>query len=206
MATTHHASAVRTSRVPAAARRSRWALVGVVLTVAGSAACSPAGPAGSAGGPAPTGSGGGAMTAADGHVADGEELSAFADVPALTNLDGELRAAVQDAARDATADGVDFHVASGWRSAAYQQALFDAAVQQYGSPEAAREWVLRPEESAHVTGDAVDIGPTDAMSWLAQRGSDYGLCQTYGNEMWHFELAVERGGECPAPVADPTAG
>ena len=144
------------------------------------------------------------MTVEDGWIADGEELSAFADVPAITQLDDALRTAVQDAARDANAAGVDFHVSSGWRSAAYQQSLFDAAVREHGSPEAARGHVLRPDESAHVTGDAVDIGPTDAMDWLSRHGSDVGLCQTYGNEMWHFELAVERGGECPAPAADPT--
>ncbi|WP_299951858.1 VanZ family protein [uncultured Modestobacter sp.] len=175
-------------------RSRRWLVVTLVaapLLVVGLAGCC---------------SGGGAFTAADGHVADGEELSPFADVPAITRLDDALRRAVQDAAREATADGIDFHVAGGWRSAAYQQALFDAAVERYGSPEAAREWVLGPDESAHVTGDAVDIGPTDAMSWLSQHGADHGLCQTYGNEMWHVELAVEPGGQCPAPAADPTAG
>ena len=65
--------------------------------------------------------------------------------------------------------------------------------------------MLTPDESAHVTGDAVDVGPTDAMYWLARHGSDHGLCQTYANEIWHFELAVEPGGRCPAPAADPTA-
>ncbi|MCZ2820738.1 VanZ family protein [Modestobacter sp. VKM Ac-2977] len=208
----------RRSRRGAACRARRGivaALVTAPLLIAGVAGCSSAGPsvppgasalAGVAGTPAPDASGGGAMTVENGHVPDGEELSAFADVPAITGLDDALRTAVQDAARDATADGMDFHVSSGWRSAAYQQALFDAAVEQYGSPEAAREWVLRPDESSHVTGDAVDIGPTDAMYWLSRYGSDYGLCQTYGNEMWHYELAVERGGQCPAPAADPTAG
>lgn len=197
------------------ARRTRRGLVAALVTapllIAGVAGCSSTGPAAvplttALAGAADAPSGGGAMTAENGHVADGEELSAFADVPAITGLDDELRTAVQDAARDATADGVDLHVASGWRSAAYQQALFDAAVEEYGSPEAAREWVLRPDESSHVTGDAVDVGPTDAMYWLSRYGSDYGLCQTYGNEMWHYELAVERGGQCPPPAADPTAG
>jgi LAS superfamily LD-carboxypeptidase LdcB len=139
---------------------------------------------------------------ADGVVADGDELSPFADVPAITGLEDDLRTAVQDAARDATADGVDFHVSSGWRSAGYQQALFDEAVAMYGSPGAARAYVLPPAESAHVTGRAVDIGPTDAMSWLTQHGADYGLCQMYANEMWHFELAVERGGQCPEQAGD----
>jgi D-alanyl-D-alanine carboxypeptidase len=56
-----------------------------------------------------------------------------------------------------------------------------------------------------VTGDAVDIGPTDADSWLQQHGDRYGLCQTYANEMWHFELATEPGGTCP-PGKEDAAG
>ncbi|MGY2066509.1 VanZ family protein [Blastococcus sp. SYSU DS0619] len=219
-AASRRAAVRRAARRRGGARRPRRgllsALVVTPLLVAGGTGCSSSGPAAgpvtsaSAGTvdapPLSASDDGGVMTVEHGHVADGEELSAFADVPAITGLDSALRTAVQDAARDASAHGVDFHVSSGWRSAAYQQALFDAAVEQYGSPAAAREWVLRPDESSHVTGDAVDIGPTDAMSWLAQHGSDYGLCQTYGNEMWHYELAVERGGRCPAPAADPTAG
>ncbi|MGY1838177.1 MULTISPECIES: VanZ family protein [unclassified Modestobacter] len=204
LVTVHLAVARRAGRRPR--RGLRVALLTTPALIAGLAGCSQTAPAGGAGAPVPRVPDGEAMTVENGHVADGEELSAFADVPAITNLDSALRMAVQDAARDATADGVDFHVSSGWRSADYQQALFDAAVARYGSPDAAREWVLGPDESSHVTGDAVDIGPTDAMSWLSQHGSDYGLCQTYGNEMWHFELAVERGGECPAPADDPSAG
>ena len=146
------------------------------------------------------------LTAEDGFVPDGTQLSPFDDVPAITRLDAALRAAVQEAHRQAAADGVDLHVTTGWRSAAYQQVLFDDAVREYGSPEAARAHVLRPDESAHVTGDAVDVGPTDAMYWLSRFGSDVGLCQTYANEAWHFELGVEPGGECPPPAADPRAG
>ena len=198
---------VLTSTCLAAARRPRrWAAVLVApLLVAGLAGCSSAGPAGDGGHGGIGTAVGGALTVADGYVADGEELSPFADVPAITGLDDALRTAVQDAARAAAADGIELHVSSGWRSAAYQQQLFDAAVAEYGSPEAARQWVLGPDESAHVTGDAVDIGPTDAMYWLSWHGADHGLCQTYANEIWHFELAVEPGGECPASAADPTA-
>ncbi|MGY1858139.1 VanZ family protein [Modestobacter sp. SYSU DS0290] len=208
---TRRARAGRRRRLPAGLLTVPLLTVGLLAALT---ACQTTGATGSvtpgltvAGSPPATGRPtAGALTAADGWVPDGEPLSPFADVPAITNLEPALRRAVQDAARDATAAGVAFHVSSGWRSAAYQQALFDAAVAEYGSPEAARQWVLRADESSHVTGDAVDIGPTDAMSWLSQHGSDYGLCQTYGNEMWHFELAVERGGQCPAPAADPTAG
>ncbi|ANP74558.1 M15 family metallopeptidase [Cryobacterium arcticum] len=138
------------------------------------------------------------MGAADGLIEEGEAVSPFADdLPAIANLDPDLRAAMQNAARDAIADDIDFVVTSGWRSAAYQQSLLDAAVIEYGSLEAAGQFVLSPEQSRHVTGEAVDIGRTDADSWLSQHGADYGLCQIYANEMWHFELATEPGGDCP---------
>ena len=139
----------------------------------------------------------------DGVVDEADGISPFADeLPALAKLDPALRDAMQAAARDAIADGVDFIVTSGWRSVAYQQSLLDAAVVEYGSAEAAGEFVLSPDESKHVTGEAVDIGRTDANSWLSQHGADYGLCQIYANEMWHFELATEPGGDCPPQLSN----
>ena len=144
---------------------------------------------------------------ADGLIEEGEAVSPFADdLPAIANLDPELRSAMQNAASAAIDDGIDFVVTSGWRSAAYQQWLFDEAVAEYGSVDTARQFVLSPDRSKHVTGEAVDIGRTDANSWLSQHGSDYGLCQTYANEMWHFELATVPGGQCPEQLADGTAG
>jgi hypothetical protein len=56
-----------------------------------------------------------------------------------------------------------------------------------------------------VSGDAVDIGRSDARAWLSEHGAAYGLCQIYGNERWHYELrgeAVDHG--CPPMYADPT--
>jgi hypothetical protein len=142
----------------------------------------------------------------DGYIKS-KALSPFADdVPAIANLDPDLRQALQDAATAAMGDGVDFVVTSGWRSAYYQQSLFDDAVRNYGSAEVAAEFVLSPEKSRHVFGQAVDIGFTDANSWLSQHGADYGLCQIYANEMWHFELATERGGQCPEQLTDASAG
>lgn len=146
------------------------------------------------------------LTAADGYIGDGEGLSPFAtEYPAVGNLDPELLEAVQHAATDAARDGVDLLITSGWRSARYQQALLDAAVAQYGNEAEARRWVNTPEKSTHVTGKAVDIGPTAADLWLQQHGNRYGLCQIYANEMWHFELATEPGGICPQPIADASA-
>jgi LAS superfamily LD-carboxypeptidase LdcB len=110
------------------------------------------------------------------------------------------------AATDAARDGVALIITSGWRSVRYQQSLLDAAIAQYGSAAEARRWVNTPEKSTHVTGKAVDIGPTAAALWLRQHGNRYGLCQIYGNEMWHYELATEPGGICPRPIADASAG
>jgi zinc D-Ala-D-Ala carboxypeptidase len=62
-----------------------------------------------------------------------------------------------------------------------------------------------PNRSAHVSGDAVDIRPSDARAWLSTHGADYGLCQIYGNEPWHYELRPEANDHgCPPLYADPT--
>jgi hypothetical protein len=127
------------------------------------------------------------------------------DVPAVANLDPDLRAALRRAAHDAAGDGVEFTVDSGWRSPAYQERLLREAVSKYGSEAEAARWVATPDTSAHVSGDAVDIGPSGATAWLSEHGAAYGLCRVYGNEPWHYELrpeAIDRG--CPAMYADPT--
>lgn len=163
----------------------------------------PPGPAGCppASGPCP---GEGPLGPLDGQLPDGRASVGDTQLPALANLDPSLLAAVQSAAADAAAGGVPMHLTSGWRSTRYQQALLDEAVRTRGADEADR-WVAGPTESRHVTGDAVDIGPTDAADWLIRRGAAYGLCQTYANEMWHFELTIAPGGTCPPPVADAAA-
>ena len=70
--------------------------------------------------------------------------------------------------------------------------------------EAAR-WVATPGRSAHVSGDAVDIGPAAAAAWLSEHGAAYGLCRIYANEPWHYELRPEAGADgCPPMYADPT--
>ncbi|WP_265443806.1 M15 family metallopeptidase [Flexivirga meconopsidis] len=127
------------------------------------------------------------------------------DYPAVSNLEPNLLSALRAAATDAKAHGVTFQVNSGWRSTTYQKKLFADAVDKYGSTAEAAKWVAPATSSSHVSGRAVDIGPTDADSWLSQHGSAYGLCQVYANEPWHYELrptAVVRG--CPTAYADAT--
>jgi zinc D-Ala-D-Ala carboxypeptidase len=146
----------------------------------------------------------GGLGEADGAVPDGATV--FDDgIPGVAKLDPALRGALRRAAADAMDDGVQFVVDSGWRSPEYQEQLLREAVARYGSEAEAARWVATPNTSAHVSGDAVDIGPSGAAAWLSEHGAEYGLCQIYGNEPWHYELrpdAVDHG--CPAMYADPT--
>jgi D-alanyl-D-alanine carboxypeptidase len=161
------------------------------------------GPPGEIGGTRPNGRRG-ALGEADGAVPEGTTV--FDDeVPGVAKLDSDLLGALHRAASDAAGDGVEFHVDSGWRSAEYQEQLLREAISKYGSEEAATRWVATTETSAHVSGDAVDLGPSRAAAWLSTHGAAYGLCQIYGNEPWHYELRPEAIGHgCPAMYADPT--
>jgi zinc D-Ala-D-Ala carboxypeptidase len=147
-----------------------------------------------------------ALDTADGVIPDGVLVSVFAEeIPAVGNLDPDLLDALRQSATDAEGVGVALRVTSGWRSPEYQQQLLQDAVVEHGTPEEAARWVATAETSAHVSGDAVDIGPPDAAGWVSEHGAAYGLCQIYGNEPWHFELrpdAVDDG--CPPMYADPT--
>jgi zinc D-Ala-D-Ala carboxypeptidase len=146
----------------------------------------------------------GPLGEADGAVPD--DTTVFDnEVPGVANLDADLLGALRQAATDAARDGVDFHVDSGWRSREYQEQLLHEAVLKYGSEAEATRWVATPSTSPHVSGDAVDIGPSGAAAWLSEHGAEYGLCQIYGNEPWHYELrpeAIAHG--CPPMYADPT--
>jgi zinc D-Ala-D-Ala carboxypeptidase len=146
----------------------------------------------------------GAPGEADGAVPDGATV--FDDeLPGLANLDPALLGALRQAATDAADEDVEFFVDSGWRSREYQNQLLREAVSEYGSEEEAARWVATAETSAHVSGDAVDLGPFDATAWLSEHGAKYGLCRIYSNEPWHYELrpdAIDHG--CPPMYADPT--
>jgi hypothetical protein len=152
----------------------------------------------------PRGAHRGALGAADGAVPAGTTV--FDDeVPGVAKLDSDLLGALRRAATDAAGDGVELLVDSGWRSPEYQAQLLREAVAKYGSEEEAARWVATPDASAHVSGDAVDMGPADATPWLSAHGAAYGLCQIYGNEPWHYELrpeAVAHG--CPPTYSDPS--
>jgi hypothetical protein len=148
----------------------------------------------------------GVVDEADGFIPDGARVSVFdEEIPAVGRLDPGLVDALRRTATDAAADGVGLRINSGWRSPEYQQQLLRDAVAEYGSQAEAARWVSTAETSAHVSGDAVDIGPPSAAAWLSEHGAPHGLCQIYSNEPWHYELrpeAVDDG--CPPMYADPT--
>lgn len=217
-----------TSSRPRRARRIVWSLAGVAVAVIAAFAVQQSlaaadavfsssftagpGPDVSAGDSDPETAPGGtipeggsviAPSETDGVIRDGDQPSVFdTDRVAVGNLDPALLDALQRAASDA---GIPFLVNSGWRSAALQQHMLQEAVVSYGSAAEAARWVATPETSLHVSGDAVDLGPLPTLDWVVQHGSDYGLCQIYGNESWHYELRPEAADQgCPEMYNDPT--
>jgi len=131
-------------------------------------------------------------------VADVQALSPYdMQNPAVGKLDPSLLTAVQQAAGAAATDGLTLTITSGWRSATFQQQLLDDAVATYGSLAIARQYVQTPEHSRHVLGQAVDVGGAGVDQWLITNGTQFGLCQIYANEIWHFELATDPAGACP---------
>jgi hypothetical protein len=143
------------------------------------------------------------LGAADGAIP--EHTTVYDNVPGVAKLDAALLGALRRAATDAARNGIELTVESGWRSTAYQQQLLREAVVKYGSAAEAARWVAPPNRSAHVSGDAVDVASSDAIAWLSRHGADYGLCQIYDNEPWHYELRPSAIGDgCPARFQDTT--
>ena len=206
---------------PRARRRRRIALavIGVIAVIivafavqqslAAASAAVPPGQSTASGEEMPSGAIDGSVVApseVDGVIRDGDQPTVFdVDRIAVSKLDPALLTALQSAATDAAASGVELRVNSGWRSPALQDRMLQDAVAHYGSEAEAARWVASSATSAHVSGDAVDLGPLPTLDWLAQHGADYGLCQIYANESWHYELrpdAVSQG--CPQMYTDPT--
>lgn len=162
----------------------------------GSAKSSP-GTGKSAGNPPSTSKKSGGSPGAEDGVLPDNASPLDTSLPGISKLDPKLLHAVQEAAKAAEESGISIHVTTGWRSKEYQRELMKKAIKKYGSEEKARKYVSSPEDSHHVTGNAVDLGPTDADDWVNRKGARFGLCQTLANEMWHFELATTPGGKCP---------
>ncbi|MFB7874760.1 M15 family metallopeptidase [Nocardia sp. NPDC056064] len=117
-------------------------------------------------------------------------------------LDPALAAAYTLAEQQAHAEGVPLSITSGYRTPEQQEQLWQDGLATYGDPAEARRWVLPPAESTHVSGHAIDVGPQTGAHWLETNGNRWGLCRTFDNEWWHFELVTVPGTACPPTVPD----
>jgi LAS superfamily LD-carboxypeptidase LdcB len=131
----------------------------------------------------------GTVTATARAVIDPERF-----VPATTGLGAaglnpQLAEAVDTLIR---ASGGSIYVVSGLRSTDRQAELWAAALEQYGSPEAADNWVAPPGHSMHERGLAVDLGGDMALVVRLIQQLDLPLWRPMSWEPWHFELTGSR--------------
>lgn len=109
------------------------------------------------------------------------------------------------------ASGGRLYLKSGYRSPELQMQLWQQAVQKYGSEEAARKWVAKPEAlggkgSNHTHGLAADIGGD--MGVLHELAPKFGLWFPMEWEPWHVEIVgsrehANRDAYTPSPHGDP---
>lgn len=86
--------------------------------------------------------------------------------------------------------GID--IVSGYRDTAHQKELWQQALEKYGDPEIADNWVARPGTSHHEQGIAIDVAHDDIqqlLSWLGNHPKwDKRVYRPMSWEDWHFEL------------------
>lgn len=102
-----------------------------------------------------------------------------------------------------TASAGRIGVGSGYRSVEEQAALWAAAVEKYGSEDAARNWVAPPGSSNHNHGVAADLWYVDdnAIAWAHANAEKYGLIFPMSWENWHIEPIGVRDGTYKSTVS-----
>jgi D-alanyl-D-alanine carboxypeptidase len=101
-----------------------------------------------------------------------------------------IRALIVDDTRaliaDAAAAGIDLYVGSGFRSQAYQAAVFSAQTSRWGDPETANRYSARPGHSQHQLGTTIDFTisfrafrESDAPAWLRENAHRFGFVLPY---------------------------
>ena len=85
------------------------------------------------------------------------------------------------------------HLVSGARSTARQTELWNEALERYGDPEIADNWVARPGTSNHEEGLAVDLGGDLELAVHLVDELGLPLWRPMSWEPWHFELTGSRG-------------
>lgn len=120
-------------------------------------------------------------------------------------LHPQVLARFHSAQAAANAEGITMTIDSGYRDLETQNYLYQQAIKEYKTPEAAMKWVLPADLSRHPWGLALDVNlnhDKSGASWLEANGATYGLCRVYENEWWHFEPLIAPGGICPPLMPD----
>jgi hypothetical protein len=108
----------------------------------------------------------------------------------LAGLHPTMAAAVQ---RLLEAAGGRVWLVSGYRDPARQYELWLSALNRYGDPEIADNWVARPGHSMHEHGLAVDLSGDLAYAVRLIEELGLPLWRPMSWEPWHFELSGSRG-------------
>jgi hypothetical protein len=131
----------------------------------------------------------GDVTARARAVIEPELLQPADGMFAATGLDPRLEAAIGHLVAES---GGRVYVVSGYRSLREQQVLWTRALQQYGSAEAADDWVAPPGHSMHERGLAVDMGGDLSLAASLVERLDLPIWRPLSHEPHHFELVGAR--------------
>lgn len=114
---------------------------------------------------------------------------AQAPLPTLSGMHPTMAAAVQ---RLIATSGGRIWLVSGFRDAQRQYQLWLGALEKYGSPEIADDWVARPGHSMHEAGVAADLGGDLNLAVRLIEQLELPLWRPMSWEPWHFELVGSR--------------
>jgi hypothetical protein len=108
----------------------------------------------------------------------------------------------------AAAAGHNVYLTSGFRDPGKQQQLWAAALDKYGDPEVADNWVARPGTSNHEKGVAGDLGFGNqaAREWVHQHAAQFGLHFPMSWEPWHIEPLGQVQNAHPGAYTTPPPG
>ncbi|MBA2724661.1 MAG: D-alanyl-D-alanine carboxypeptidase family protein [Actinobacteria bacterium] len=121
---------------------------------------------------------------------DAELFGALALPGDARGLHPEMKEAVDGLLR-AAAGAVTLR--EGYRSVAEQRIRWLEALEKYGDPEVADDWVARPGHSLHQSGLAVDLGGDVELAARLVGELGLPLWRPMSWEPWHFELVGSRG-------------
>lgn len=121
---------------------------------------------------------------------DAELFGALALPGTVRGLDPQLASAVQ---RIIASAGGTVTLRDGFRTLEEQQFLWARALEKYGDPEIADDWVARPGHSLHETGLAVDLDGDVELAARLVGELGLPLWRPMPWEPWHFELLGSRG-------------